>query len=349
MIIYERGDLFKRLNQVEAIINTVNCVGVMGKGIALEFKKRYPENFQMYKKKCFNKELTIGNSFIYEIPYNETTKFIINFPTKQHWRNPSKIEYIEKGLDNLIKLIAEYNIKSLAMPALGCGNGNLDWDIVKPLIEKKLGVLNDIEIVIFEPSASKGPKKNVVPKKKKPRLTADRKKLLLAMNDYNSATTGALLTYIETHILCYFLNFKNPKINFELKSSGPFSKDVNKIILLLSEYYIAPLESTDSGSAKQIKILTTDFPQRTEIANNEDYVKVKSLIEGFESYDSLLTLAISHWFRFNNDLNSSELSNQVYSWLEKNGHTPNNVLIIKSINRIEKIYYQSENLSFDLN
>ncbi|PEZ55075.1 MULTISPECIES: type II toxin-antitoxin system antitoxin DNA ADP-ribosyl glycohydrolase DarG [Bacillus cereus group] len=349
MIIYEKGDLFKYLNQVEAIINTVNCVGVMGKGIALEFKKRYPENFHIYKNKCFSKELTIGKSFIYEIPYNEKTKFIINFPTKLHWRNPSKIEYIEKGLDNLIKLIAEYDIKSIAMPALGCGNGNLDWGIVKPLIEKKLGVLNDIKIFIFEPSVSKGMKKTEVQKKTKPRLTADRKKLLLIMNDYNSATTGSLLTYIETHILCYFLNFKNPKINFELKSNGPFSTDVNKIILLLSQYYIAPIESTDSGSAKQIKILTTDFPQRNEIAKNEDYIKVKSLIEGFESYDSLLTLAISHWFRLNNDLKSNELSKQVHSWLEKNGRIPNEVLIIKSINRLEKIYYQPKNLSFDLN
>ena len=346
MIIYEKGDLFKKLNHVEAIINTVNCVGVMGKGIALEFKKRYPENLQMYKSKCFNNELTIGNSFVYEIPKSETTKFIINFPTKKHWRNPSKMEYIDAGLNNLIEIIAKYNMKSIAMPALGCGNGNLDWDLVKPLIEKKLGPLKDLKIIIFEPSTSK--KKETNSTKKKPRLTKDRKKLLLLMNDFNMATSGPMLCFIQTHIICYFLNSKNKKISFELRDKGPYLEDINKVILLLSQFYIEPIKNNEPKQPKQIKILNTNFPQKKEILMDPEYLLVKSLIDGFETYDGLLTLSITHWFKFNEKISPYELPKKVFTWLEKNNHQPDKALIEKSINRLEKIYFTSENLSLDL-
>ncbi|MCR8848156.1 macro domain-containing protein [Rossellomorea sp. SC111] len=345
MIIYEKGDLFKQINRVEAIINTVNCVGVMGKGIALEFKKRYPENFQLYKTKCAKKELTIGNSFVYEIPNSDTTNFIINFPTKKHWRNPSKIEYIEEGLDNLIKLLVEYNIKSLAMPALGCGNGNLDWNNVKPLIEKKLQPLKNVKIFIFEPSTIKEEKEKNT--KKRPRLTQDRKKLLLLMNDYNTATKGPMVSYIQTHIISYFINFNKKNINFELREKGPFLKELNKVIILLSQYYIKPIENNEPNQPKQIEILNVNFPQKNEILKDPDYLIIKSLISGFETYDSLLTLSITHWFKFNENINSNEIPSRVFSWLEKNNHKPNKTLINNSMNRLERLYLNSENLSMD--
>jgi len=346
MIIYQKGDLFKKLNNVEAIINTVNCMGVMGKGIALEFKKRYPENFRIYRSKCLNKELTIGNSFIYRIPNSEHTKFIINFPTKKHWRNPSKIEYIEAGLDDLINLIEEYDIKSIAMPALGCGNGNLDWNIVKPLIEKKLKPLEHINIFIFEPSNSTE-KKNISPKKK-PRLTKDRKKLLLLMNDYNQATKGPMLSFIQVHIISYFLNFRNSKMKFELQNKGPYLQDINKVILLLSKFYIEPIERNEPNAPTQIRVLNQQFPQKKAIMVDKEYLIVKSLINGFESYEELLTLAITHWFKFNEKLTSDELSFKVVTWLKKNNYVPNKALIEKSIDRIDRIYFEPENLSLEL-
>ncbi|WP_144549662.1 macro domain-containing protein [Bacillus sp. X1(2014)] len=343
MIIYEKGDLFKQLNRVEAIINTVNCVGVMGKGIALEFKNRFPENFQIYKNKCLTKELTIGRSFIYQVPNNEITKFIVNFPTKKHWRNPSKIEYIEEGLDNLTKLITEYNIKSIAMPALGCGNGNLDWNIVKPLIEKKLNHLSNVEIVIYEPSITN--EKKTSSTKKKPKLTEDQKKLLLLMNDYNKATKGPLLTYIQTHIISYFLYFKNKNMNFELGDNGPYLNDINKVILRLKEYYIEPIDKSEPNQPTQIKVLSINFPQKKAIMADPDYLLVKSLINGFENYEGLLTLSITHWFQFNERLEPKDLTFKVLGWLKENNHSPDSNLIQKAINRLERIYFEPENLS----
>src|SRR5438067_432660 len=141
MIYRAEGDLLG--TNVEALVNTVNTVGVMGKGIALQFKERFPENYKLYKAAADAKELHTGKMFVVPTNRMDDVKWIINFPTKKHWRYPSKIEYIKEGLDDLVDVIKKYQIKSIALPSLGCGNGGLDWDIVKPLITEKLSVLED--------------------------------------------------------------------------------------------------------------------------------------------------------------------------------------------------------------
>src|SRR5690349_14003605 len=133
-VTFKSGDLF--LDKSEALVNTVNCVGVMGKGVALEFKHRWPENYKAYKKACDAKVLRPGNMLIFELTNlfgKNETKFIVNFPTKDHWRAKSKLEYISEGLDALVSDIKKYRIKSIALPPLGCGNGGLDWDTVRPI------------------------------------------------------------------------------------------------------------------------------------------------------------------------------------------------------------------------
>lgn len=142
MLTYVEGDIFRSPAQV--LVNTVNTVGVMGKGIALSFKKRYPEMFETYKKACESHKLQIGNLLLYYGPDH----WILNFPTKENWRNPSKMEYIEKGLKKFVQKYAEYNIVSAAFPRLGCGNGDLDWNEVRPLMEKYLKDL-PIEIYVY--------------------------------------------------------------------------------------------------------------------------------------------------------------------------------------------------------
>lgn len=140
MITYIEGDLFNSPAQV--LVNTVNTVGVMGKGIALEFKKRYPEMFKQYKKMCDEHKLTIGRLML----WYEQDHWLLQFPTKENWRNPSKIEYIEKGLAAFVKKYADYNISSIAFPKLGCGNGELNWGDVKIVMEK---YLNDLPIDVY--------------------------------------------------------------------------------------------------------------------------------------------------------------------------------------------------------
>lgn len=135
MITYVKGDLFSSPAQI--IVNTVNTVGVMGKGVALEFKKRYPEMFVEYQKLCKEKKLDIGKLFL----WRKSDKWVLLFPTKKHWRNPSQLEYIEKGLMKFSQNWDKMNANSVAFPRLGCGNGGLNWSDVKPLMEKYLNNL----------------------------------------------------------------------------------------------------------------------------------------------------------------------------------------------------------------
>jgi len=149
MIEYIPGDILKC--RADALVNTVNCVGVMGRGLALQFKNSYPENFRAYKAACDQKEVQPGRMFVYETG-QLAPRFIINFPTKRHWRDKSRIEDIEAGLVDLVRVIREKAIRSIAVPPLGCGLGGLDWCEVRSRIEQALGELSGVRVLVFEPS-----------------------------------------------------------------------------------------------------------------------------------------------------------------------------------------------------
>jgi O-acetyl-ADP-ribose deacetylase (regulator of RNase III) len=148
MITYLEGNLFESSAQV--ITNTVNCVGVMGKGVALEFKNRYPAMFSDYQARCQSGKLQPGVPYLWE---NDRVQ-VLNFPTKRDWRNPSRLEDIADGLRYLANHYDELGIQSIAMPALGCGNGGLNWATVKSLIETHLGALSDLDVYVYEPKAA---------------------------------------------------------------------------------------------------------------------------------------------------------------------------------------------------
>jgi len=154
MIITFTGNIFS-LRKMDIIFNPVNCEGVMGKGLALEFKNRFPGNFEVYKKACDNNEVKIGKVLMYHVGDNSYPKFICNFPTKDHWKYPSKLSYIESGMDDFItQFIGAYpiteNIKTIAIPALGCGLGGLQWSIVKEVIKEKCVELLNINIFLVD-------------------------------------------------------------------------------------------------------------------------------------------------------------------------------------------------------
>lgn len=159
MIEYIEGDIFDSPAQV--IVNTVNTVGVMGKGLALSFKQRYPDMFERYRIACEKHQLTIGKLML----FYEPDHWLLLFPTKEHWRNPSKIEYLEKGLMKFVDSYADKNITSVAFPRLGCGNGELDWNVVRPIMEKYLKIL-PIDVYIYL-----GVNSEVTPEHKEPKKT----------------------------------------------------------------------------------------------------------------------------------------------------------------------------------
>lgn len=158
MVTYKKiGSAFEEA--VEAIVNPVNCVGVMGAGFAEECQRRYPKCFQPYRAACLTGKLTPGTVLVFSTGL-EQPKYIIQFPTKTDWRYSSRIEYITEGMKALVNAIKGLNIKSIVMPALGCGHGDLDWNLVKKEIEIAIEELSDVEIVVFEPQNDKKQHKN---------------------------------------------------------------------------------------------------------------------------------------------------------------------------------------------
>lgn len=150
MLKFVKGNLFD--SQAEALVNTVNCVGVMGKGLALQFKRKYPDNFRVYQEACDDGFLKPGRILVFDRQPQTLSypKYILNFATKRHWRNRSQLQWIMEGLDNLVEVIGNLKIKSVVIPALGCKNGGLDWKMVRKIIEVKL---NDLpcDIAVYEP------------------------------------------------------------------------------------------------------------------------------------------------------------------------------------------------------
>ena len=153
MIQFKLGDIFTE--DAEALVNAVNCVGVMGRGVALQFKRAFPENFKAYAERCKRNEMQPGEVFVFETanPSNDP-RYIINFPTKRHWRGKSRIKDIEPGLKSLVRAIEERGIRSVALPALGSGLGGLDWTReVRPLIVASLSELSEVRVVVYEPGS----------------------------------------------------------------------------------------------------------------------------------------------------------------------------------------------------
>ena len=158
MIRFKTGDLLAE--DAEALVNAVNCVGVMGRGIALQFKKAFPDNFRAYSEACERNEVRPGCMFVYETDQPTNPRYIVNFPTKRHWRANSRMEDVEAGLRGLVDVIRERNIRSIAIPALASGLGGLSWDEVRPRLEASLRSLDDLDerhIVIFEPRTAPQP------------------------------------------------------------------------------------------------------------------------------------------------------------------------------------------------
>lgn len=154
MFEYKTGDLLAE--DAEAYVNAVNCVGVMGGGIALQFKNAYPDNFNAYENACKLGEVRPGRMFVFETGNSTSPRYIVNFPTKNHWRDPSRMEDIDAGLNDLKEVVRNKGIKSIAMPALGCGFGGLDWDDVRPRIEEAFSDFKDLNVIIFQPKESQG-------------------------------------------------------------------------------------------------------------------------------------------------------------------------------------------------
>lgn len=294
MIVLKQGDMMQ--SGAEALVNTVNTVGVMGKGIALQFKEAFLNNNKAYIDACNKKELLPGKLLaVWDENLQLGKKLIINFPTKEHWRYPSKYEYIEKGLVALRELLQKEKVKSIAIPPLGCGNGGLKWDKVKPMIENALGGL-ETEIIVFEPNEYIKEVLQRQETKKEVHLTPARASLLYALFAFESM--GEYSSLFAANKLAYFLQRKGQKLNLDFKAHyyGPYAIGVEKVLYYLNGTYLAGMEQRQAKPFEPLKLNYEKWNEVnkyvTQELKAEDADRVKSLIRFLSGFTSELSLEI---------------------------------------------------------
>ena len=254
MIEYKTGDIFQE--NAEALVNSVNCVGVMGRGIALQFKNMFPENFKAYAYACKRQEVQPGQMFVFETKQLTNPRYIINFPTKRHWRGKSRIEDIESGLEALAVEIKERNIRSIAIPPLGSDLGGLSWHEVHPRIEATLHELQDVEVVIFNPNSAPSdgrPNRST----NVPQMTPARAALVCLMHRYILGLLAPYATLLEVHKLLYFLDSTDEPLNLGFKKAeyGPYAENMRHLLRRIEGHFTSGYRDGGDAPFKELKLV----------------------------------------------------------------------------------------------
>ncbi|MFI9506878.1 macro domain-containing protein [Nocardia sp. NPDC052566] len=332
MIVAGEGDLLTA--EAEALVNTVNCVGVMGKGIALQFKRRYPNMFDEYKQACDRGEVQIGRMLVIPTGQLEGAKFIINFPTKKHWRSPSKLSYIDDGLVDLLRVIDELGIKTIAIPPLGAGNGGLDWPDVESRLVSAFGDAPKILAIVYAPTETT--RRLAAPKGI--RMTWGRALLLDLIRSYINRRQAlepwenpAGASHLEIQKLMYFADLFEPslKLDFTPARYGPYSEKVRHILQEMEGAYTVGLgDGTAKTLANNPISMTKDGERDLEAylqSKNGPHVAdivraVLQVVEGFEGPYGIELLASTHWVASKHGAcDHRAAAEAVRSWTERKG------------------------------
>jgi O-acetyl-ADP-ribose deacetylase (regulator of RNase III)/uncharacterized protein YwgA len=341
MIKFIKGNLLE--SNAEALVNTVNTEGIMGKGIALQFRNMFPINYKLYVKACRNNEIKIGKLFVTE---EQTllngSKIIINFPTKKSWKLPSEYRYIEEGLKELVNIINIRKIKSIAIPPLGSGNGGLDWNRVKIMIDQ---YLNNIEcdIEIYEPNST------ILEtlKKERVKLTPARAMLLSVLFDL--VRNGEFVSEFASEKIAYFLQRFGAKevfnLNFEPNYYGPYSGKVKHVLYYLNGSYIMGFSSKNAKPFEELNIVQDAEPDINHFLALDENKKFKLIVEktiqfltGFYSSFGLELLSTVDFIMLNKQINSSdEILREISNWSDRKKSIFNNPKYIDlAVNHITK-------------
>jgi O-acetyl-ADP-ribose deacetylase (regulator of RNase III) len=338
MIEFTSGDILK--DDAEAIVNTVNCVGIMGRGIALQFKNAWPENFKAYEAACKREEVQPGRMFVYEVGQLTTPRYIINFPTKRHWRGKSRIEDIESGLKALVSEIRQRGIRSIAIPPLGSGLGGLDWNDVRPRIEAAMRELPAVRVRIFEPKGA--PASDVMHHSREvPTMTAGRAALVELMGRYIRGLLDPTITLLEVHKLMYFMQEAGEPLRLKYVKApyGPYAENLRHVLRAIEGHLVAGY--ADGGDAPD-KPLTL-VPGAVDDANafleanaltRERFDRVGRLVEGFETPFGLELLATVHWVARHESpgRKSADVVERTYAWNDrKRQFTPRQIGIALNV------------------
>jgi O-acetyl-ADP-ribose deacetylase (regulator of RNase III) len=323
MLELAKGNLLEA--EVDALVNTVNTEGVMGKGIALQFKKKFPEMFSAYRDACKVGNVAIGQMNVFERRDMLRPRFIINFPTKRHWRSPAHIEDIEAGLAALLEEIRKRGIRSIAVPPLGCGNGGLDWSEVRAVIERTLGGLTGVQVLLYPPAGAPEAAR-IAHKTKRPVMNPSRAIVLKIWREY--FVLGYQLTLLEVHKLLYFLQEAGEplRLRFAKDTYGPYADNLRHLLHLFEGHFTLGFGDGRNKPDTRIELLPGSAEEAEEFLNQnreqsrqsmDRLHRVTELIEGFESPYGMELLATVHWAARHEKAGAGGLSaveNAVHSW-----------------------------------
>ena len=338
MIKLKQDNLLKA--DAEALVNTVNCVGVMGKGIALQFKQAFPENFKAYEKACKSELVVLGKMFIFHTGSMINPKYIINFPTKKHWKGKSKLSDVRAGLQSLVEEIRKLGITSIAVPPLGCGYGGLKWTEVRPMIKSAFEKLPEVNVFLFEPKGA--PQADAMPvKTKKPKMTLSKALFIKLLQQY--AIPGYRLSLLEIQKLAYFLQAAGQplRLNYSKYKYGPYAENLNFVLQQIEGHYIRGYG--DRSRNAQIYLLpnaaeTADRVLSDQPETRSRLEKVSRLIEGFETPYGMELLASVHWVATeenNPAMNAEDAVNKILNWSRRKKLTFKSAHIHKAWNRLK--------------
>lgn len=340
MIEYTTGDILK--DDAEALVNTVNCVGVMGRGIALQFKKAWPENFKAYEAACKREEVQPGRMFVFETGQLTLPRYIINFPTKRHWRGASRIADIEAGLVALVDTIKSKGIRTIAIPPLGSGLGGLDWAEVRQHIESTLAALPDVQVRVYEPKGA--PESAGMPRNRSvPHMTAGRAALVGLMKRYLGGLLDPSISLLEVHKLMYFMQEAGEplRLKYVQANYGPYAENLRHVLHAVEGHLISGYADGGDAPNKPLKLVPgadreadTFLEAHTETGRR--FERVTELVEGFESPFGMELLSTVHWILKHQSSATSvdDVVEQTYAWSPgKRQFTPRQIGIAVNVLR----------------
>lgn len=287
----------------EALVNTVNTEGVMGKGIALQFRQAFPEMYRAYEKACANGDVRLGEVHVFDLGgLVGGPRWIINFPTKGHWRARSRLADIESGLKDLTAKVRQLGIRSIALPPLGCGNGGLSWSDVKPRIERAFVALPEVDVLLFAPAGA--PQVSTMPNRtERPKMTLGQAALVALMDRYLNGLLDPFVSLLEVHKLMYFLKAAGepmPRLKFEKGQFGPYAPDLRHGLIRMENHLTRGYGEGQDDPKLPIEVLPGAVEAAEEFLNGcsetkERMSQVAQLIQGFEDPYGMELLSSVHW------------------------------------------------------
>ncbi|MFM7011352.1 MAG: macro domain-containing protein [Betaproteobacteria bacterium] len=300
MIEYKTGNLLTA--STDALVNTVNTAGVMGKGIALQFKNAFPQMFKAYENACQSGEVKLGKMNVFDMGgLAGGPRWIINFPTKGHWRSKSRLQDVASGLADLVETIKECQIQSIAIPPLGCGNGGLSWNLVRPLIEQALEQVPNVRVEVYQPGHT--PASADMPiRTLRPKMTNGRAVLVLLIDRYIKGLMDPLISLLEVHKLMYFMQLAGEPLRLEYQKGkyGPYAPNLEKALRHVEGHYISGFGDGVSTPEKPLELLPGGVEEAGKFLNSQDltqlrFERVTRLIDGFEDAYGMELLSSTLW------------------------------------------------------